>query len=319
MDLLDDVEPTPTDEEVMDEEAFEEWINGAKSDQKTTSTSSLSSPPSTSSSSFKKRSKTIYGSLSQTSNFDSSRSSSSRSSRNNDDMREKDDENNVSADDVSILSEDLMNFRNKLASQLNLTLMMMNATHQLDALDVHRKIINKQLTPLLEGLMDEQSSSSTTTTTTLLSSSSSSPIKIFRMNRAVYIKSKAFKLDDNSTDLFYIIEDPSTDDDDRGSRNGDDGNLLPISSIRTDLAQSWEDPWQDPSSSSSDSTVSKSNRVGWAVTDSTQVQPGMKGLRQKLLVSVSTYLPTLVSTYLVMIVMRTDDDDDDDDDDDAVQ
>ena len=125
----------------------------------------------------------------------------------------------------------------------------------------------------------------------------------------MYIKSKAFKLDDNSTDLFYIIEDPSTDDDDRGSRNGDDGNLLPISSTRTDLAQSWEDPWQDPSSSS-DSTGSKSNRVGWAVTDSTQVQPGMKGLRQKLLVSVSTYLPTLVSIYLVMIVMRTDDDDD---------
>ena len=302
MDLLDDVEPTPTDEEIMDEEAFEKWMNGAKNDQKTTSTSSLSSsPPSISSSSFKKRSKTIYGSLHQTSNLDSS--SSSSSSRNNDDMREKGDENYVSADDVSILSEDLMNFRNKLASQLNLTLMMMNATHQLDALDVHRKIINKQLTPLLEGLMDEQSSSSTTTTT------SSSPIKIFRMNRAVYIKSKAFKLDDNSTDLFYIIEDPSTDDNDRGGRNDDDdGNLLPISSTRTDLTPSWE----GPSPSSSDSTGSKGNRVGWAVTDSTQVQPGMKGQRQKLLVSVSTYLPTLVSIYLVMIVMRTDDDDDDD-------
>jgi hypothetical protein len=38
----------------------------------------------------------------------------------------------------------------------------------------------------------------------------------------------------------------------------------------------------------------------------------MKGQRQKLLVSVSTYLPTLVSIYLVMIVMITDDEDDDD-------
>jgi len=314
MDLIDDGEPLPTDEETSEEEAFEKWMNGDKDNQNTTIVSSSSSSLSSSSSaSSNKRLKAMYGSLlNQVSNTDKGSSSSSSDSSNDaiDRMSNgdgsnivvletngHDDDDDDDHDAISMLTEDLIYYRNKIASQLNLTLMMMNATYQLDALDVHRKIINKRLTPTLEGLMDEQSTSSTSSvssSSTSSSSSSTNQIKLFRIKREVYIKSRAFKLDENSTDLFYIIEDPSTDDDDdddddnRGRDAVDeDKNNLPISSTRRDTLP-WVDS-SDTSSSSSDSTGGgKGNKVGWAVTDSTQVQPGMKGQRQKLLVSVST-------------------------------
>lgn len=166
-------------------------------------------------------------------------------------------------------SDDIIYYRNMITSQLNLTLMMMNATYQLDILDMQRKINNykykqqQQMSTNMGGLKG------------WLNDEENQP-QILQMNREVFIKSKGFQLDGNNTDLYYIIDDPtassnSSDSSDSMDNQDDDINNIPTSYMRYERSfnPNMNEDIENTGSSSS------SGRVGWAVTgDNSQTQTG---------------------------------------------
>lgn len=106
-------------------------------------------------------------------------------------------------------------------------------------------------------------------------------IQISKFNRAIYIKSPGFRLDDNSTDLYYLIEDPSGniggDADELGSDGVATSATRPTGTISIDeLASLLGVKYSG----------SEAGPKGWRAEDGTKTKTGEAGAPQKLAVSV---------------------------------